>query len=426
MADETYYSLLEVSETASAVEIKAAYLRLIREVHPDRLANAPAYWQRQAEEKSKEINEAYSVLSNPAKRSIYDAQLAAYRGSRSTTSRQSTSQASSQPPPSSSQQRSRTSAHSQYYSGSGASSAHTPPSNSQRYQAASNSTTSANSQPRSSSQHSPSGMSAVQRFFFAFVGSIFGLEAAALFWTTSSTGTDVFTFLLAVGVFFGVACLYQLKISRIFLALHIKGARQQLWGTIGIIAVALLVGKAVSTTTQETPHSLQTLAPNDLSISSQQATAPLHEDSRPVKTQEPIADVRSPQSIAQNDTDSPSVPSSQSLSVGQQTSASSNFEPVSRSFSDSRTFQTEKSLTNLQPSTPSSDLSGVCAPRPGEDSIASGTRAACCEGSGNACSNMARFYETGAQNLAKSLSLASEFKQKACKLGARGDCSTTP
>lgn len=86
MADETYYSLLEISETASAAEIKAAYLRLIREVHPDRLANAPAYWQRQAEEKSKEINEAYTVLSNREKRRLYDAQLTSYRGSRQTAS----------------------------------------------------------------------------------------------------------------------------------------------------------------------------------------------------------------------------------------------------------------------------------------------------------------------------------------------------
>ena len=70
MADETYYSLLEISETASAVEIKTAYLRLIREVHPDRLANAPAYWQRQAEEKAKEINEAYANLSNREKATL--------------------------------------------------------------------------------------------------------------------------------------------------------------------------------------------------------------------------------------------------------------------------------------------------------------------------------------------------------------------
>lgn len=77
MADETYYSLLEVSETASVVEIRTAYRRLINEVHPDRLANAPAYWQRKAEEKSKEINEAFGVLSNPEKRRIYDAQLGA-------------------------------------------------------------------------------------------------------------------------------------------------------------------------------------------------------------------------------------------------------------------------------------------------------------------------------------------------------------
>jgi curved DNA-binding protein CbpA len=40
MSNETYYSLLGISETATSAEIKAAFLRLIREVHPDRLANA--------------------------------------------------------------------------------------------------------------------------------------------------------------------------------------------------------------------------------------------------------------------------------------------------------------------------------------------------------------------------------------------------
>ena len=86
MADETYYSILEVSEVATAAEIKSAYIRVIRDVHPDRLANAPAYWQRQAEEKAKEVNEAYAVLSDREKRRLYDAQLASYRGTQGTNS----------------------------------------------------------------------------------------------------------------------------------------------------------------------------------------------------------------------------------------------------------------------------------------------------------------------------------------------------
>lgn len=102
MAD-TFYSLLGISEAATAAEIKTAYLGLIREVHPDRIANAPAYWQRQAEEKCKEINEAYAVLSSDEKRRLYDAQLALCRGYQPTAS--GTAAAPSNPaPPSSTQQ----------------------------------------------------------------------------------------------------------------------------------------------------------------------------------------------------------------------------------------------------------------------------------------------------------------------------------
>jgi curved DNA-binding protein CbpA len=104
MADETYYSILGISETASAAEIKAAYFRMIREVHPDTLANAPSYWQRQAEEKAKEINEAYSVLSNCDKRRSYDAQLASYRGFGTPANGKSTSQSSAPQPSGSSAQ----------------------------------------------------------------------------------------------------------------------------------------------------------------------------------------------------------------------------------------------------------------------------------------------------------------------------------
>lgn len=103
MANDTFYSLLGISETATAAEIKTAYLRLISEVHPDRIASAPAYWQRQAEEKCKEINEAYAVLSSDEKRRLYDGQLALSRYHRATEN-EAEAVSSDPPPPSSTQQ----------------------------------------------------------------------------------------------------------------------------------------------------------------------------------------------------------------------------------------------------------------------------------------------------------------------------------
>src|SRR5580658_948928 len=73
----TYYTVLGVSEKASQEEIKAAYMDLIKQVHPDKLASAPSYWKKKAEEKTKEVNEAYRVLSE--KRQQYDRTLAALR-----------------------------------------------------------------------------------------------------------------------------------------------------------------------------------------------------------------------------------------------------------------------------------------------------------------------------------------------------------
>jgi curved DNA-binding protein CbpA len=73
----TYYTVLGVSEKASQEEIKAAYMDLIKQVHPDKLASAPSYWKKKAEEKTKEVNEAYKVLSE--KRQLYDRRLAALR-----------------------------------------------------------------------------------------------------------------------------------------------------------------------------------------------------------------------------------------------------------------------------------------------------------------------------------------------------------
>ena len=66
MAIKDYYGILGVRRDASADDIKRAYRRLAREYHPD--VNPDPV----AQEKFKEINAAYEVLSDPAKREIVD------------------------------------------------------------------------------------------------------------------------------------------------------------------------------------------------------------------------------------------------------------------------------------------------------------------------------------------------------------------
>jgi molecular chaperone DnaJ len=67
MAKRDYYQVLEVSRTATEVELKKAYRRLAMKYHPDRNPNDPT-----AEEKFKEAKEAYEVLTDDQKRGIYD------------------------------------------------------------------------------------------------------------------------------------------------------------------------------------------------------------------------------------------------------------------------------------------------------------------------------------------------------------------
>ena len=66
MADRDYYQVLGVSRSDSEEDIRKAFRKKAMEYHPDRNKNADA------EEKFKEINEAYQVLSNSTKRSQYD------------------------------------------------------------------------------------------------------------------------------------------------------------------------------------------------------------------------------------------------------------------------------------------------------------------------------------------------------------------
>src|ERR1700735_1927158 len=63
-----YYAILGVPKNAAAKDIKSAYRKLARKWHPDANPdNAKA-----SEEKFKDIQEAYEVLSDPEKRSKYD------------------------------------------------------------------------------------------------------------------------------------------------------------------------------------------------------------------------------------------------------------------------------------------------------------------------------------------------------------------
>ena len=67
MSKRDYYEILGVSRTATEVEIKSAYRKLAMKYHPDRNPGDKA-----AEEQFKEAAEAYAVLADADKRSVYD------------------------------------------------------------------------------------------------------------------------------------------------------------------------------------------------------------------------------------------------------------------------------------------------------------------------------------------------------------------
>jgi molecular chaperone DnaJ len=67
MAKRDYYEVLGVGRQASDEEIKKAYRKLAVKLHPDKNAG-----DKTAEEKFKELGEAYEALSDPQRRAAYD------------------------------------------------------------------------------------------------------------------------------------------------------------------------------------------------------------------------------------------------------------------------------------------------------------------------------------------------------------------
>lgn len=66
-ATQDYYDILGIKKDAGADEIKKAYRKLAKKYHPDSNAG-----NTRAEQKFKEISEAYSILSDPEKKKLYD------------------------------------------------------------------------------------------------------------------------------------------------------------------------------------------------------------------------------------------------------------------------------------------------------------------------------------------------------------------
>ena len=98
MRENNLYKLLQVIPTADAEIIQAAYRRLMLRHHPDR-SNEP-----NAAEMTQRLNDAYAILSDPARRAEYDRELrgrtsSSSSGTGQTSSRTSQSRPNPAPPP---------------------------------------------------------------------------------------------------------------------------------------------------------------------------------------------------------------------------------------------------------------------------------------------------------------------------------------
>lgn len=71
----THYDTLGVAKDASSAEIRKAYLRRARALHPDRQLDRPEAHRAQAAQAMRQVNSAWDVLSNSEKKATYDRQM---------------------------------------------------------------------------------------------------------------------------------------------------------------------------------------------------------------------------------------------------------------------------------------------------------------------------------------------------------------
>lgn len=67
LANRDFYKILDVKKSANTNEVKKAYRKLAKELHPDKNKDDP-----QASEKFSDLSAAYEVLSDESKRKLYD------------------------------------------------------------------------------------------------------------------------------------------------------------------------------------------------------------------------------------------------------------------------------------------------------------------------------------------------------------------
>jgi len=75
----SWYQVMGVEDHAPVGEVRAAYLRLARALHPDRHAEAPEAERTMVERRMREVNAAWAVLGDDESRRVYDIRLRSAR-----------------------------------------------------------------------------------------------------------------------------------------------------------------------------------------------------------------------------------------------------------------------------------------------------------------------------------------------------------